>query len=124
MSVAEVAQAAPEPRRTAMLAAARGPAEAEVGRPVRFLVRRLAVDGRWAFLLAAMRSAHGRRVDWARTPKADAAAQGLVSDDYAALLWRGDDGRWTVVAHATGPTDMAWGDWPAAYGAPASLIGR
>ncbi len=124
MSVTDAAQVAPEPERTAMLAAARAPAEAEVGGPVRFVVRRLTVEGRWAFLLAAMQDGHGRRVDWKGTAKADAAAHGLVSDDYAALLWRGDDHRWTVVAHAAGPTDVAWAEWPSTYGAPASLIGR
>ncbi len=124
MSVTPVAQAAPQPERAAMLTAARGPAEAEVGRPVRFVVHRLATEGRWAFVFAAMQDAHGRRVDWRGTEKAEAAARGLVSDDYAALLWRGDDRRWTVVAHAAGPTDAAWAEWPAAYGAPASLFGR
>jgi hypothetical protein len=121
-----MAEAAPPRRheREAVLDAARVPAEKAVGAPVRFVVRRLEVDGRWAFLLAAMQDPHGERITWAGTRKAEAAAHGLVSSDYAALLWHGDDGRWTVVTHADGPTDVAWADWPSTYGAPAALIGR
>ena len=125
MSTTETVQAAEHgPERTAVLAAARAPAEAEVGGPVRFVVQRLKREGRWAFLLAAMQDGHGRRITWKRPDKAEAARQGVISDDFAALLWFGDDHRWTVVVHAAGPTDIAWAEWPATYGAPASLMGR
>lgn len=124
MSVADASEVGAGPDRAALLAAARPPAEAAVGKPVQFVVRKLVREDRWAFLLAAMQDGRSRPVDWSGTDKAQAAARGMVSDDYAALLWWGDDHRWTVVAHVAGPTDAAWADWPQTYGAPPSLIGR
>lgn len=109
------------PERAALLDAARGPAQADLGKPVRFLVKRLERRGEWAFLLADMQNLHGRPIDFAGTRLADAEREGAVSRAYAALL-RWSDGRWTVVDHATGPTDVAWEDWAREHGAPAELF--
>lgn len=107
--------------RAAILDAARAPAEADLGKPVRFVVTRLERRGDWAFLLADMQNPHGRPVDFAGSKLAEAAREGMVSHSYAALL-RLKGGRWTVVDHATGPTDVAWEGWAADHGAPAELF--
>lgn len=107
--------------RTMILDAARGPAEADLGKPVRFLVKRLERRDDWAFLLADMQNPQGRRVDFAGTKFAGAAREGMVSDSYAALLHR-TEGHWAVVDHATGPTDVAWEGWAKKHAAPAELF--
>ncbi|NIJ22167.1 lambda repressor-like predicted transcriptional regulator [Sphingomonas naasensis] len=108
--------------RAALLDAARAPMRAELGKEPKFRVDRLNRDGDWAFLLATMQEADGRPLDFAGTPLAEAAKQGMVSRTYAALL-RHRPGGWEVVAKAIGPSDVAWEDWPQRYGAPAKLFG-
>ena len=68
-----------------------------------------------------MQEAGGRPVSYAGTPKAGAAAEGLVSDTYVALLRRNST-HWTVLANAVGPTDVAWEKWAMRYRAPAALF--
>ena len=107
--------------RRAILDAARAPAAAQLGKPVQFKVERLERSGDWVFLRAAMQDGGGRPVRFDGTPLAEAASQGFVSDQFAALLHR-EGGRWTVKAHAVGPTDVAWEDWDETYGAPPALF--
>lgn len=107
--------------RAAILDAARAPVVKRLGKPVKFLVRRLERQGDWAFLIAAMQDEAGRPISYAGTPLASAEAEGMVSKDYAALL-RLSGGRWVVVDHAVGPTDVAWEGWAEKYGAPAALF--
>jgi len=109
--------------RTALLDVARKPVSAALGKPVLFKVRQLRSAGRWAFLLADMEERSGAPLSYAGTPRADAAAHGMVSHAYAALLRQEAKG-WTVVAHAIGPTDVAWENWSEDYGAPESLFRR
>ncbi|MGU3668124.1 hypothetical protein ACLBX9_28385 [Methylobacterium sp. A49B] len=99
--------------RRALLDAARGPAEAGRGQPVQFVVHALNRDGPWAFLFARMQRPDGRSLG--------RAADGLASDDYAALL-RQDGAGWRVVDFAVGPTDVAWEGWGRRHGAPASVF--
>lgn len=86
-----------------------------------FRVRQIRADGRWAFVLADMQDKGGRPVDYAGTPRAEAAAQGMVSRAFAALL-RHDGDRWIVIESAIGPTDVAWEGWPSRYGAPPDVF--
>lgn len=121
MTAAHAADPAPALARAAVLGAARADAEQALGKPVRFQVRRFTVDGHWAFLFAAMQGPDGRPIDYAGTPKADAAAHGMASKDYAALLSQSGEG-WSIVAEAVGPTDVPWETWPQTYGAPKRLF--
>lgn len=131
LSLVEIAAAAlapmagmavPAELRSELLDAARAPVEAELGKKVRFRVHRLRRDGDWAFLWAQMQDLHGRPVDYAGTPRADAARQGFLSKD-AAVLLRRRSGRWHPVTSVIGPTDVAWEGWATEYRAPASLFG-
>lgn len=112
-----------EAPRAAILDAARAPVAEQLGKPVRFLVHALNRQGDWAFLHAAMQDRAGRPVDYAGTPLAEDAEHGLRSKDYAALLRR-ERGGWRVVAHAIGPTDVVWLDWPARHRAPPAVLPR
>lgn len=107
--------------RAALLDTAREPVSAALGKPVLFRVKQLRQGGDWAFLLADMEERGGRPIDYAGTPRADAAARGYATRLYAALLHR-TDGRWSVAAHAIGPTDVAWEGWAARYGAPPGIF--
>ena len=111
------AQAMDHATRNAILDAARAPVAKALNKPVRFVVQQLRQEGRWVFLLAEMQEPGGHPIDYKGTSKAGAAAAGMASDTYAALL-RQNGGDWTVVADAIGPTDVAWEDWPKRYGAP------
>ena len=107
--------------RHVILDAARVPVTRALHKPVLFRVRQLKMEGRWVFLQADMQEAGGVRLSYAGTPRAADAAEGMMSDSYAALL-RSDGHRWTVIANAIGPTDVAWEDWSSRYGAPASIF--
>lgn len=107
--------------RQVILDAARAPVAARLGRAVRFKPQRLERRGDWAFLLAAMQDERGRPLSYEGTPLAEAERMGMLSKDCAILL-RNRGGRWTVVDSAVGPTDVAWEDWAAKHGAPATLF--
>lgn len=108
--------------RRAILDSARVPVAEALGKPVLFRVAHLGASGDWAFLRADMEGPGGRPIDYAGTSLAEPARHGAVSRSYAALLKRRGAG-WTVVAHAIGPSDMAWEDWPTRHGAPRAIFG-
>lgn len=74
VSGAHAVDPAPALARAAVLDTARQAVEQALGKPVRLEVRRFAVQGRWAFVFAALRESGGEPIDYAGTPKADAAA--------------------------------------------------
>jgi hypothetical protein len=119
--LAATAMQVPAPERGVILDAARQPVVKRLGKPVKFLVRRLERQGDWAFLIAAMQDRSGRPISYRGTALASAEAEGMVSKDYVALL-RVSGAGWRVVDQAVGPTDVAWADWAARHGAPRSLF--
>jgi len=100
---------------------ARQSAEQRLSREVKLRVRQLAVDGPWAFLFAEMQGPDGKPVDYASTPLARAAREGVVSRAFAALLHR-EGSRWKITASAIGPTDVVWQNWSQEYRAPVQLF--
>ncbi|HEY0179225.1 MAG TPA: hypothetical protein VGC30_06290 [Dokdonella sp.] len=109
------------PERAAVLDAARAPVQSELGKPVQFVVKRLAVLGPWAFVHAAMQSSGGQPVDYVGTRYEDAALRGHKSSSYAALLKRRGE-VWEIVNYSIGPTDVAWQTWADQYKAPPALF--
>jgi hypothetical protein len=106
-----------------ILDTARVPVELTLALPVALHVDSLDRYGAWTFLLAQLRAPDGRRLDYSRTPLAEQAAAGSLSDVYAALL-KQEEAQWRIVAHVIGPADVAWESWPQDYGAPAALFGQ
>lgn len=106
-----------------LLALAGSPLVAEFGPHARIEVERLDRLGNWVFLLGRMRAAEGGPLPLDGTRYAERAAQGGMSDTYAALLKRRSEGDWEVVDHTIGPGDVAWLAWPPKHGAPAALFG-
>lgn len=107
--------------RQAILEAARVPLQQALGQQVQFMVHQLRVGDGWGFMYAQMQHPGGGAIDYAPTTYAEAARQGGVSQDYAALLQR-HDGHWTVRAQVVGPTDPAWLAWPEEYKVPEALF--
>ena len=94
----------------------------ELKQPVVVDIETVTRNGEWAFVIASLLDSSGRAYRYIGTPLEEAAANGAVSNAYAALLrLRGDD--WTLVTQVIGPGDVAWEEWPTRYGAPASLFG-
>lgn len=85
-------------------------------------IESVARNGEWAFVMASLLDSSGRAYRYLGTPLEEAAANGGVSNTYAALLrWR--DHKWSLVTQVIGPGDVAWEDWPSTYGAPPELFG-
>lgn len=107
--------------RTALMDAARIPIEAEIGRKVIFVVSVLKTDGNWAYLQAVPHNPDGSAINWARTPFSKEMRQGVMSD-IAMVLMRQIDGRWNVVGHVFGPTDVYWYAWVEEFNLPEQLF--
>src|SRR5688572_4218911 len=115
---------APDPERDAMVDALSAQAGVEIGLPVTFEVTTKTVEGDWGWLVAQPWTRDGAQIDWSTTRYAQRAADGVLDGGgttYALL--RKQNGTWSVVAFAVGPTDVAYADWPQRYGAPASVMG-
>ena len=106
----------------AMVTAIDAGIRAELKQPVVVDTETVTRNGEWAFVVASLLDNSGRAYRYVGTPLEEAAANGGVSNAYAALL-RLRDGKWTLVTQVIGPGDVAWEDWPTRYGAPAALFG-
>ncbi|MEP7042989.1 MAG: hypothetical protein ABI843_07990 [Dokdonella sp.] len=107
--------------RLAILAAARAPVVQDLGKPIEFRVNQLNVLDGSAFLHATMLDIGGAPLSYAGTHYEGAAAHGMKSRGYAALL-RESQGQWSVVAYVVGPTDVAWESWGKQYRVPETLF--
>jgi len=101
---ATAAPAAGSAQRRAILDVVRPAIERRLGAPVEFVVRRIAVRDGWALVIADPQRPGGGRIDGRRYFSADdwEVMDGLTVN--AVLRFRG--GRWTLVDHAIGPTDV------------------
>jgi hypothetical protein len=109
------------PERQALMDALRGTVRRELGKPAIFEVRELRVLGDWAFADVTPLEPDGSPFDFRGTPMEEAWREGFVDDGMYALLRR-RDGRWRVVRHAIGPTDVAWMGWEDELRVPRALF--
>lgn len=107
--------------RKALMDAARRPIEAEIGKKVIFVVSVLRTDGTWSYLQAVPHNPDGTAINWAKTPFAKEMKQGVMSD-VAMVLMRRIEGRWEVVDHVFGPTDVYWFTWVDQFNLPEALF--
>ena len=98
------------PERQAIMDALREPLQREMGKPMIFQVGSLKVLGGWAFAEVIIRKPDGSPFDYSGTPYQEAIDAGAFDHTTFALLQR-VNGRWRLVRHAVGPTDVAWLGW-------------
>jgi len=105
-------------QRRAILDAMRPAIEHRLGAPVEFVVRRIGVEDGWALVIADPQRPGGGRIDGRRIFGADFEnMDGLTVN----AVLRLSGGRWRLVDHAIGPTDVWYCD--RALGAPRALTG-
>lgn len=112
-----------DPQRRVLLNALRPAIERDLAQKVKFVVRTLRRQNRWAFAHVVPQTPAGGAIDFRRTRHAERVEAGIFDgpDIYALLELR--DGRWMVRDFAVGPTDVSYAGWPDDYGAPAALFG-
>jgi hypothetical protein len=112
-----------DPLRRRLLDTLRPQVQRDLGdQPVQFMVDRLRLQGDWAFYSGRIQRPDGAAIDFSRTRYAGALREGVFDGPGMFALLRRVDGGWRVVTFVIGPTDVAYLDWPAAYGAPDSLF--
>jgi hypothetical protein len=104
--------------RKAILDAIRAPIAQDLGQPVEFVVKRIAVTAPWAFVMADVQGPGGTAIEWEKT-----VCSGDVSHLTGALLKKSDEGAWNVEELVLCPTDVAWATWAEDHQAPAELFG-
>lgn len=105
--------------RREILDAVRPVVEAQLHKPIQFVVNRMAVSKGWAFVALMPQRPGGKAIDISRTRLADEEFLDGVST-YALLKW--DYGRWNLITSVIGPTDVAWAAWPKYFGAPKGIF--
>lgn len=108
--------------RAELMNAARPSFEREIGGPIVFSTKRLAVYGDWAFGDVHPLRANGAEIDWSRTKFAEAQKGGMFEADTSFFLLKRVDGKWTLAEMVIGPTDVTWDSWRQQYNLPSTLF--
>jgi hypothetical protein len=111
-----------DPQRRMLLDALRPAIERDLMQKVKFVVRVLRRQDRWAFAHVVPQTPAGGAIDFRTTHHAERVEAGMFDgpDVYALLEQKG--GRWIVRDFVVGPTDVAYLAWPDEYGAPMGLF--
>lgn len=109
------------PLRKAVLDAVRPMAEAEVGKPVEFVVADLRVLGEWAFVRAVIQRPGGGEVEYAYTRYQSWVDAGAFDGQVIALLRETPKG-WLVYEYDLGATDVVWDPWKELYPVPREVF--
>lgn len=122
------AEAAPEAARQAeqsqIVSALTTVLAADLGMPISLRVDTVRTQGDWAWVVALPQTPDGGALDFSQTRYAEQAREGVLDGGgttYALL--ESQPGGWEVTAFVVGPTDVAYGEWPAQYGVSPELLG-
>jgi hypothetical protein len=107
--------------RKAILDSLRVPVEKDLRQPVIFAIDNFNVSGNWAFIGGTPQTPDGRRPDYARTKYAAAIDSGAFDNNIFALLKK-SAGKWRVVTHLIGCTDVCYATWWKDHRAPKALF--
>ncbi len=88
---------------------------------VEFVVTTMRATPNWAFVQVEPQRPGGGAIDLAQTGFRDDADMMDGSTVFALVSFQG--GRWNLVDHVVGPTDVAYAGWSERYGVPARLLG-
>lgn len=105
--------------RKAILDALRVPVEKDLKQKVSFVAEHFSVQGSWAFVSGRPRKPSGERVDLKGTMFE--GEEDLFDDNFFALL-RKTGGKWKVVTHALGCTDVCYATWWEDHKAPKAIF--
>jgi hypothetical protein len=109
------------PLRTAILDAVRPIVEAEVGKPVEFVVQAMRVLGEWAFVDLRPQRPGGGPIEYVYSRYQASVDLGFFGNQVVALL-RNTPRGWLVYEYTLGATDAAWPDWPNRYPMPVEVL--
>lgn len=107
------------PERKAILDALRIPVERTMKQPIVFVADNFKVQGNWAFVSGTPQNSSGGRPDLSITRWK--GSEDLFDDNFFGLLKK-TAGKWKVVTHALGCTDVCYADWWKKYKAPKSIF--
>ena len=105
--------------RKAILAALRIPVERSMKQPIVFVTENFKVQGNWAFVSGTPQNSSGGRPDLSIT--AWKGSEDIFDDNFFGLLKK-TAGKWKVVTHALGCTDVCYADWWQTYKAPKAIF--
>lgn len=109
------------PERKALMDTLRAPVEKELKQKVIFQVDHLKVLGNWAFMTGKPRTPKGAPIDYKKTTYRESLEAGAF-DDWICALYKKTNGKWKVVQHAIGATDVVWDGWDKQYKAPRTIF--
>jgi hypothetical protein len=95
--------------------------EAEVGKPVEFVVTNLRVLGEWAFADLRPQRPGGGRIEFIYSRYQAAVDAGAFDAAVVALL-RNTPRGWLVYEYVLGATDVAWYGWWSSYPVPEQVF--
>ena len=107
------------PERKAILGALRVPVERDLKQKIVFVTDTFNVQGTWAFVSGRPTKPDGSDPDLAGT--AWAGEEDLFDNNFFALL-RKTGGKWRVVTHALGCTDVCYALWWQEHKAPKAIF--
>lgn len=107
--------------RSAILETLRPAVEAEMRGPVEFVVTVIRASPNWAFVQAEPQRPGGGAIDPEKT--GFAGETDMMDGLTVFALMAFQSGRWNLIDHFVGPTDVAYADWPKRYGVPPAIIG-
>lgn len=108
--------------RTAILNALRVPVEKELKQKIVFSLQQFNVSGNWAFLSGEPQGTNNAKPNYKNTEYKNAIDAGMFDNNFFALLKK-TGGKWKVVTHAIGCTDVCYLDWWKDYKAPKAIFG-
>jgi hypothetical protein len=128
MAINAFAQSARTPaagseERRAIMDAIRGPAQKDLKQTVIFKVDHLRVAGEWAYARVSPTRPDGSELDYSKTKYQKLIDLGAFDPQGEALLFKEEDGEWTVVEWAFGSTDVPSAEWASKHpGIPKSVL--
>jgi hypothetical protein len=109
------------PLRVAVLDAVRPMVEAEVGKPVEFVVHQIRVLGEWAFVSLEPQRPGGGAIEYVYTRYQTAWENDMFGFTVSALLRQTPKG-WLVYQYDFGATDVPWIGWGTYYPVPPEVF--
>lgn len=107
------------PERKAILDALRAPVERDLKQGIVFVTDNFKIKGNWAFVSGRPTTPSGGRPNLKGT-RFD-GNEDMFDDNFFGLLKK-SRGKWKVVTHALGCTDVCYADWWRRYKAPKAIF--